>query len=71
MNGGFRPRYFAAKLYVPRVEGGRELIPVEDCINQTRISLERCVQSGEEKLLKTVRKDEAKNQEMFLNKQRG
>ena len=67
------PTVFCSKIinYVPRVEGGRELIPMEGYINQTRISLERCVQSSEEKLLKTVAKDEAKSQEMFLNKQKG
>ena len=51
---------YCNKTNVLGLEGGRELIPMEDCVNQTRISLER---SCYEEFLKTVKKDEAKNQE--------
>ena len=40
MNGGFHPRDCVARLYVPRKDGGRGLISVEDCVNQAKISLE-------------------------------
>ena len=63
VNGGYNPWYIVTRLYVLGLEGGRQLIPMEDCVNQTRISLERCVQSCDEEFLKTVKKDEAKNQE--------
>lgn len=63
VNGGFNPWYIVTRLYVLGLEGGRELIPMEDYVNQTKISLERCVQSCDEEFLKTVKKDEAKNQE--------
>ena len=49
--------------FVPRLEGGRGLISVEDSINQARISPGRYVQYSEDELLKTVRKDVAKIQE--------
>ena len=42
---------------------GRGLISVEDCVNQARISLESYVQSSEEELLKTVRREGVESQE--------
>ena len=42
---------------MPRKEGGRGLISVEDCVNQAKISLECYVQTSEEELLKAVRRD--------------
>ena len=63
MNGGFHPRDCVTRLYVPRKDGGRGLIAVEDCANQARISLENYVQSSEEKLFKTVRREGVKIQE--------
>ena len=48
---------------MPRKGGGRGLISVEDCVNQARISLESCVQSSEEELLKTVRREGVESQE--------
>ena len=56
MNGGFHPRDCVKRLYVPRKEGGRGLISVEDCVNQAGILLETYVQSSEEKILKAVRR---------------
>ena len=63
MNGGFHPRDCVAQLYVPRKDGGRGLISLEDCVNQANISLERYVQLSEEELLKAVRRDGNKNRE--------
>lgn len=57
MNGGLHPRDSVERLYVTRKEGGRGLISVENCVNQTRISLERYVRSTEEELLKAVRSE--------------
>ena len=55
MNGGLHPHDCVLRLKVPRKDGGRGLISVEDCVNQTRISLERYVRSTEEELLKAER----------------
>ena len=60
MNGGFHSRDCVTRLYVPRKDGGRGLISVEDCVNQARISLEK---SSEEELLKTVRREGVESQE--------
>ena len=57
MDGGLHPRDCVVRLYVARKEGGRGLISVKDCVNQTRISLERYVRSTEEELLKAVRRE--------------
>ena len=46
-----------ARHYVPRKDGGRGLISVEDCVNQAKMSLECYVQTSEEELLKAVRRD--------------
>lgn len=48
---------------MPRKGCGRGLISVEDCVNQARISLESYVQSSEEELLKTVRREGVESQE--------
>ena len=63
MNGGFHPRDCVTRLCVPRKDGGRGLISVEDCVNQARISQEYYVQSSEETLLKTVRREGVESQE--------
>ena len=60
MNGGFNPRDCVKRLYVPRKEGERGLISVEDCVNQAGRLLETYVQSSEEKILKAVRRKEFK-----------
>ena len=67
MNGGFHPRDCVARLYVPRKDGGRGLISVEDCVNQAKISLECYVQTSEEELLKAVRRDGDENRETAAN----
>ena len=67
MNGGFHPRDCVARLYVPRKDGGRGLIFVEDCVNQAKISLECYVQTSEEELLKAVRRNGDENRETAAN----
>ena len=65
MNGGFHSRDCVTRLYVPRKDRGRGLLSVEDYVNQARISLEKYVQSSEEELLKTVRREGVGSQETF------
>ncbi|XP_068704584.1 uncharacterized protein [Montipora foliosa] len=67
MNGGLYPRDCIARIYVPRKHSGRGLISVEDCINQTRASLETYVQSSEEELLKAVRAEVSGSQETLTS----
>lgn len=54
-SGGFHPRHCGARRFLPKKDGGRGPISVEDCVNQGRIS--RYVKSSEEELLKTVRRE--------------
>ena len=63
MNGGLHPRDCVERLYVPRKQRGRGLTSVEDCVNQTRTSLERHVRLTEEKLLKAVRREGVESHE--------
>ena len=63
MNGGFHPQDCVKRVCVPRKEGGRGLISVEDGVNQAGILLETYVQSSEEKILKAVRRKGVENQE--------
>lgn len=65
MNGGFHSRACVTRLYVHTkdLEGGRGLISVEVCVTQSRILLERYVQSSEKELLKAVSSEDAENQE--------
>ena len=51
INGRFHPRDYVPHVYVPRAERGRGLSSVEDCIEQARKSLEKCVQNSKEKLV--------------------
>jgi len=48
---------------VPRKDEGIGLISVEDCVIQASLSLESYVQSSEEELLKTVRREGVESQE--------
>ena len=61
--GVLYPRDCVKRLYVPRKEGGRGLISVEDCADQAGILLETFVQSSEGKILKAVRRKGVENQE--------
>ena len=63
MNSDLHPRDCVARLYVTRKYRRRELVSVEDCINQERLSLERYVQLSEEELLKAVREEDTGSQE--------
>ena len=51
MHKGLHPKSNVGRLYIPRKEGGRGLICVEDIINFAVIGLERYVNNSEERLL--------------------
>ena len=43
------------RLYIPRKDGGRGLIAIEDCVELEVRGLEVCVRGSEERLLQTAR----------------
>ena len=51
MHKGLHPKSNVGRLYIPRKEGGRGLICVEDIINFAVIGIERYVYNSEERLL--------------------
>ena len=55
MNNALHPRESVARLYLPRKIGGRGLIQVEDCVDQTVLGLEAYVSASEERLLVAAR----------------
>ena len=55
MHGGLHPKSSVDRLYIPRKEGGRGLLNVEDVINIAVIGLERYVCNSNERLLTAAR----------------
>ena len=63
MHGGLHPKSNVDGLYVPRKEGGRGLLNVEDTINLAVIGLERYVSNSNERLLTAARAENAYGRE--------
>ena len=57
MNRALHPRDSIARLYLPRDEGGRGLISVEDCVEQAILGLANYVSASEERLIMAARGD--------------
>ena len=55
--GALHPKSDLDRLYMPRKEGGRGLIPIEDCVELARRGLEVYVHGSEERLIQTARRD--------------
>lgn len=55
MNRALAPRDSVARLYLPRKEGGRGLIAVEDCVDIAVLGLEKYIQTNEEPLISAAR----------------
>ena len=51
MYGGLHPRAISERLYLPRSEGGRELLSIEDCVNDGRKNLALYDLRSNEKLI--------------------
>ena len=49
------PRDSAARLYLPRKEGGRGLMSVEDCVDLAILGLENYVQKSNERIISNPR----------------
>ena len=55
--GGFHPKSDVGRLYIPRKDGGRGLIVIEDCVELAVRRLEVYVHGSEERLLQAARGD--------------
>lgn len=55
MKGALAPRDCVARLYIPRKEGGRGLIAVEDCVDIAVLGLQHYIQKNEERLITAAR----------------
>ena len=51
MYGGMHPRSHNDRLYIPRKDGGRGLIAIEDCVELAVRGLEVYVNDSEERLI--------------------
>ena len=63
MNNALHPRDSVVRLYLPRKEGGRGLISVEDCVDQAVLGLQKYISLSEERLLVAARSGEEGNGE--------
>ena len=55
MYGALHPKSDVGRLYIPRKEGGRGLISIEDCVELAIRGLEVYVHGSEEKLIQAAR----------------
>ena len=55
--GALHPKSDIDRLYIPREEGGRGLISIEDCVELAIRSLEAHVHGSEERLIQAARGD--------------
>ena len=55
--GALHPKSDADRLYIPRKEGGRGLISIEDCVELAIRGLEVYVHGSEERLIQAARGD--------------
>ena len=55
--GALHPKSDVNRLYVPRIEGGRGLISIEDCVELAIRDLEVYVHGSEERLIQAARGD--------------
>ena len=58
MYGALHPKSDVDRLYIPRKEGGRGLISIEDCVELAIRGLEVYVHGSEERLIQAARGDE-------------
>ena len=57
MHNGLHPRSNVDRMYIPRKDGGRGLIRVEDTVTLAKIGLERYVKESKERLIIAARGD--------------
>ena len=54
MHRGLHPRSSVDRLYIPRVQGGRGLLSVKDCVELERSNVFDYAANNSERLLKTA-----------------
>ena len=52
--GGLHPRSCVDRLYIPRSDGGRGLLSVEDCVEEEKCILSKYAPQNKETLFKTA-----------------
>ena len=62
--GALHPKSDVGKLYIPRKEGGRGLISIEDCVELAIRGLEVYVHRSEERLIEAARGDKIESSEV-------
>ena len=55
MHNALHPKSNVDRLYLPRRDGGRGLLGVEDTVNIAKVSLKRYVNNSAERLLSSLR----------------
>ena len=55
MHNALHPKSNVDRLYLPRKDGGRGLLGVEDTVNIAKVSLKRYVNNSTERLLSSLR----------------
>ena len=63
MYGAIHSRDSVARLHIPRKNGGRGLISVEDCVDQAVIGLSSYIAQSDDKLLSAAQGDSKRSQE--------
>ena len=53
--GALHPKSDVDRLYIPRKEGGRGLISIEDCVELVMSGLEVCAHGSEERLIQLAK----------------
>ena len=61
--GGLHPKSDVDRLYLPRKDGGRGLISIEDCVELANRGLEVYIHGSEERLIKAARGDKKEDLE--------
>ena len=51
---GLHPRSCVDRLYIPRMDGGRGLVSVEDCVEEEKCNLAKYATHSKEALVKTA-----------------
>ena len=57
MYGALHPKSDVDRLYIPRKEGGKGLMSIEDCVKLAIRCLEVCVHGSDERLIQATRGD--------------
>ena len=57
IHGALHPKADVDRLYIPRKDGGRGLISIEDCVNDEELSLAEYIENSNEDFLKCVKEE--------------